>query len=1217
MGCGSPFLAKELGMIYNEITLEGSYFKKGGWLYVDFVQNTTYSQIPGILKKYAARIPPLETGKTRNLFAAILLPIPLSSDVKTKFDTLSVEAAEYDDGFAKIVHAFQPVSTNLLLEDPDGSHPVKDVGLRLGWDDEQILIWYMRQLAADPDSATNSRLDVPVGVFGYNVDVREVKIDSGVVTKGQWQSLNAVHNIKPLNLVTQTEKFPFDDIEVDDKKELAYQVYPSQLDGDSSKNYWLPMYFANWNGKSIVLPDKDATEIYQLNNPPKDSNEFEANSIAPVKLQYGLHYEFQVRLSDLSGNGPPIGSDPIYKTASSIAACQFRRYVAPTALRLNTEIPMNTDSTYYEGNDLKIQRPLLGYPAVVFTGKYKDPISLLKLASINMGHEKAFGIADPDVECVEITVEIQTLKMDNLMSVSGQDAYIKFYTTTRHFPTQSPEFEDELTVPIEYKDCKVLNFGDISNLGDLGLTQTQIDALDNQDKKIVLPTARVIRLTLRAVCEAKDGYYGLKNADDHELDTRYGRKTTVLVYKPSVNETELYLDSSDADKIKAIYLKPDPPFVYNGNLETVLLGRQTEKAPDMIQRLSQQLGVENNGLTLIGKKGHRIQFGCSNRIRHTLSPDNSSITFASKGDLINHWLCCITLQLSRDWTWDELQDEGFEIQRKMRFKEDATKSLLKKDGSPKNAPDVESIVVGQIEIKKTAPFNALIEPQRQTTTIIFIDAVEPKKELPKQRHYVRPPELYPDIIQVQYTVTPNFKHNHASTSDNKPNQDKIKPLSSLVLPITTQPGQVPKIVSAGLALSPYVRNEKYSATQPRRRFLWVEFEEPVKDPKDAYFARVLAYGPDQLISNNHPDLIVAPEEPTLPIDPEYIRTIIPDQSNDNAGLDAMQSMEKEIPLEKASCSDCHYLLPLPPSLHAESAEMFGFFTYEFRVGHYKYTDTNKHHKEGQNVWTTAQGRFGRPLRVTAIQHPAPTLTCTVNRDEDKLYVNAPYAMAVHKGKNVTADPPRTQIWCLLYAQVRQADNKDMRNILLDDRMLDPDIQVTFEPPSEEAVVELKPAEKTKVKRAVVRNWNNKIDFVNLTSIYKVTDFTMVNKDAQKSGTVVWSNCEVKQLLELFGLPINSPLSILCVEILPQITNIYDHISKLKSEEIQNQLKQLLGEQMLDSEPIAAQIAVRERTLLSIDLEQPKPLSDNLGHYRILRTSPLVEVPFICTNECQY
>ena len=90
----------------------------------------------------------------------------------------------------------------------------------------------------------------------------------------------------------------------------------------------------------------------------------------------------------------------------------------------------------------------------------------------------------------------------------------------------------------------------------------------------------------------------------------------------------------------------------------------------MIQRLSQELGLENTGLTLVGRKGERIQFGCSNRIRHSLSPDHSSITFASKGDLMNHWISCISLQVERDWTWDALEDLSFVFNRKKKFRRD-------------------------------------------------------------------------------------------------------------------------------------------------------------------------------------------------------------------------------------------------------------------------------------------------------------------------------------------------------------------------------------------------------------------------------------------------------------------------------------------------------------------------------------------------------------------
>ena len=93
-----------------------------------------------------------------------------------------------------------------------------------------------------------------------------------------------------------------------------------------------------------------------------------------------------------------------------------------------------------------------------------------------------------------------------------------------------------------------------------------------------------------------------------------------------------------------------------------------------------------------------------------------------------------------------------------------------------------------------------------------------------------------------------------------------------------------------------------------------------------------------------------------------------------------------------------------------------FSPYELRIGH-------------KDIWSTAQGRFGRPLRVTGAQHPAPNLFCTVERTEDEIKVVAPYASAVHDGKNVTAFPPRTELWALIYAQVKMADNQDFRNIL--------------------------------------------------------------------------------------------------------------------------------------------------------------------------------------------
>lgn len=1186
-----PLLATALGMIYQtQITVDPAHFPKGGWLYVDLADDSDYKAQQKVdsrfVMRYAARMPVLEIGKSRSVFGAIQFPV-LPTVPLGKYDELFIEAADYDDGFAKIVHAVQPVSHSLLLEQSDGFHPTRDVGIRLGWDDEQILIWYIRQLAEDPSIGAGKRIDAPIGTFGYKIDVREDK-----PLPGPWESLNQVRSKAPLQVVDPVTSTAIA-LGSFTNKELPYQVYPAQLDGDLDKSYWLPMYFAAWAGRSMVLPDDTATALYQhsdvkanpdthVSGPPANTlNKIYEPSGITTTLRYGTPYQFRIRLSDLSGGGPELARTPEDERPSQTTKCRFKRYVAPDTVRIDG-LPANTDDILFVGTKLTLKRPLLGYPSVVFTDRYADPITLLQGASVAMAGKEAFGIADPDVESVEITVELQTLKMDNLQSVSGRESYIKFYTTTRTFPKASAVFDDELIVPLEYRDCKVLNFGDPGDLGDLGVNQAQLDALP----QLVLPRARTIRLTIRPVCEAKPDYYGLEQPE-HEFNSRYGRITQFqLRAEPLVDETGLL---SPAREVRGIFLQPDPPVLFDGNLGSLLLGKEVEKAPDMVQRLAQQLGVENNGLTLVARKGQRVQFGCSHRIRHTLSPDNSSITFASKGDLSHHWLCCIMLDLNRDWTWDGLEDRSLVIEREKRFTEDDALT------------ETETLEVGDIEIKRTAPFNALFAPDRSHTTVIFIDAVEPKNERMQAAPNATEPR-FPDLIELSYSIKAAYKNPLGAATDG----DYVLPLA---LPITTPPAQIPKIVAAGIALSPYVAKDNYSETEPRRRFLWIEFAEPVRDPKDTYFARVLGYAPDQLISDNRPELLVTPDEPSLPIDAELIRVITFNQSNDDAGLDAMQPMERSNGLDKDA--DRFYLLPLPAGIHPESPEMFGFFTYEFRVGHYRHTDKTAHHDEGDPVWTSAQGRFGRSLRVPGIQHPAPTLTCIVNRDEAKLYVTAPYAIAVHNGKNVTAEPPRTELWALLYAQVKQADNREFRNVLLDERVLAANVQVEHD----KAVLwsrKYTAEERNTLKRAAIRTFKDDVAYADVRHMFKLADALTVNKDATKFGTTIWANDEVTQLLAQYGLPPESPLSVLCVEILSRITNVFEHVSALHKRDVRDRMRTMVGSSHFPADgAITEELATRAVALKSINFDEDRPLSDQLGHHRILRTSPLTKVPYVC------
>src|SRR5205823_1445072 len=79
---------------------------------------------------------------------------------------------------------------------------------------------------------------------------------------------------------------------------------------------------------------------------------------------------------------------------------------------------------------------------------------------------------------------------------------------------------------------------------------------------------------------------------------------------------------------------------------------------------------------------------------------------------------------------------------------------------------------------------------------------------------------------------------------------------------------------------------------------------------------------------------------------------------------------------------------------------------------------------------TARGRFGPPLRVTGVQHPVPGLPCYARRSRDFVEVSAPYATVTHLGRDLAPPTPATEIWFLLYAQVRESSGESSRNVLL-------------------------------------------------------------------------------------------------------------------------------------------------------------------------------------------
>jgi hypothetical protein len=503
-----------------------------------------------------------------------------------------------------------------------------------------------------------------------------------------------------------------------------------------------------------------------------------------------------------------------------------------------------------------------------------------------------------------------------------------------------------------------------------------------------------------------------------------GLTSDYITRKEAASEAGL-LSFTPAQQLRACYLQP------SNNLAALV---------------AQSFGLTADGLTVAAEPGKRVVFANSGALRCTLSPDRSTLTFANANELLDHWIIALTLDIARDWTWEGFAQPALTIAR---------------DGKP-----IGTLVFPTV-VAPSALGNVAEPADRTTTRLVFLDAISAHPA----------PPAFPDVLSPHYTVTAAFPTAAALTQT----------YTTLRLPITTTPAQTPKVVATGLAESRYVAAADYSSTQLRDRYLWIEFDAPIADANDdAYFGRILAYGPDPLLARR----LAPPEhvpnldpEPPLAIDPEPARVVFAGEDADESGLDAMTPLTPASP----GGDGVHFLLPLPAGLTEDSLELFGFWTYEFRVGH-------------AQKWSTAQGRFGRPLRVAGIQHPSPRLTCTVWRNNSGVTVTAPFAVTLLDGQSALSarfGDPQTALWFMLYTQVTQTDGASQRNVLLDRQ-----------------VAHLLTVVQPGVPRSLGLN-------------------------REPRGTTTFDQNTIASLLSLLGLPATSPLSVLAVELLPGPVHFFE------------------------------------------------------------------------------
>ena len=741
------------------------------------------------------------------------------------------------------------------------------------------------------------------------------------------------------------------------------EVHPSEL-GDQ---LWLAPWYAHWRGGSLVMSSKDDQRLIGV---PDVTDEPDTPlEVDKIELRYGERYEFRVRLADNTGGGPSIDDDPVRSGEAPTAHLHMKRHLPPKRPAVGAAVKAPDGSAA----NIPIYRPVLGYPEAVFAAGAAARTALLQqhadndalvAAAIAAGGTAGDAnttppfIRDPDTPYLRVRVLLRPPTYD---PAADEEGWIEWYETSRAFPND-PDQALQLT----------LDWQDASDHRDLDISG-QLGADGTVSGNVLLVRARDVRLKVYAVGANKLSYFASDKA-------RIGDTDNIDLHTPAKAETDLLATLPPSDQLRSIFLRPDPVGVRSAAHSVIA---QNDPARVMVDRLALAADLAADDAVLLGRPGERVAFGCAG-LTYYAAPDATSLEFAEPGELAGQWINVVQAVLSRDWTWRGSGSPTVRVKRRISL-----------PGAPGDVP--QSRDVGEIELMHTINVQARRDPERGHIRLVFVDAF--------------PPPLGSDKLPYEVDVTYDMKITLKGGSMTQSVNSR--------LPVATPPTQVPKVRAAGLALTPFQADDDYASTASRTKRLWLEFDEPLQDPRDDYFVRVVHRTPDPMLLPNYEPVADPPALDPIALDPEWVRLITPGQVQDLAGLSAMQR------LERAGNSKTRFLVPLPHNTDPASPELFSFYTYELRVGHGAGAPNDP-------FWSTAQARFGEPLVLEGVQHPPPELACSVFYGANgKIAARAPYATPYLGQKRVGPVHVNTQIWFVLYARIMQADAASWRNVQID------------------------------------------------------------------------------------------------------------------------------------------------------------------------------------------
>lgn len=776
---------------------------------------------------------------------------------------------------------------------------------------------------------------------------------------------------------------------------------------------WLPAWYLRWRGRSLVVSTPDEQRL--MDTPPATMDGDTPVDDDQVELRYGRTYEFRVRMADATGGGPGPEEGVERSGEAPVATLHMRRRRKPGLAEVEKLSLAGDGAT----PSIRVRRPTLGYPEAVFAAGEDARAELLAQISANdldPPNAQTPAIRDPDAEFVRIRV---LLRLPTYDPAADEDGFVLWYETSRAFPEGSDALLD---LPVTWHDAVDYRELDVS---------AQQGADGSVSGPLPLVKARDVRLEIRALGREDLSYFA---GQDSRLGTP--ERLDLHAVATEAEESDVLAQLPPSDVLRSVFLRPDP---VGNRAEVRPIAVQNDPSPSLLARLAAAVDLVADGSLLVAAEGERVTFGCAG-LTHHASPDGTSLELMEPSELSGQWIHVLQAVVDRDWTW---RGAGSPTLRVIR-----TVALPEAPG-----PGPETTTVGSIELMPAINVQAARGPERSYTRLIFLDALPPPSGS----------DGFPYEVEVTYRLQLTLEGGGELT------REVIN-----LLPIVTRPTQVPEVVAAGLALTPYAHDEDYSETEPRIKRLWLEFAEPPADPRDAYFVRPLFRTPDPMLLPGtepmaDPDLVEG-----TPLDPELVRVITPGQVQDLAGYSSMQR------LEPAADSDRRFLVPLPPNTDPSSPELFAFFTYEIRVGHDRGPVEDP-------LWSTAQGRFGEPLLLEGVQHPAPELPCSVFAEPGgAVRLRAPFATPYGDLKRLLPYPPNTEIWFVLYAQVVQADGAGRRNVQIAQR------------------------------RARTRLRGSRVPGLR-----------------EMSGEARWDGAEMEKALDCLGLSVDTPVTALAVELLPE------------------------------------------------------------------------------------